>query len=158
MMLAGALLLVICAGLFALVDRREALASQAKPEDSQPPAAVNRQGGFKLVLRHRYLLLIAAFSLLFNWVNSNGEYMLSKVTTETMTEAVQQGLITEQQKGDRIAATYASFFSYVNIAGVVLQTFVVSRLVRWLGLSKAFLFLPVISIANAGIVAFLPFK
>jgi AAA family ATP:ADP antiporter len=156
MLLAGAVMLVICAGLFALVERREAAALRAAPPDSEPVAPVNRQGGFRLVLRHRYLLLMGAFSLLFNWVNSNGEFMLSKVITEAMDEAVQKGLLTEQQKGDQIAATYASFFSYVNIAGVILQTFVVSRLVRWLGVSRAFVFLPVISIANAAIVAFLP--
>jgi AAA family ATP:ADP antiporter len=159
MLLVAAALLGACAFLFAMVERREkserAQETPAAAADA-PAAAQDKHGGFELVLKHRYLLFIALFSLLFNWVNSNGEYMLSKVIKADAAAAVARGEIDAKQVGDLIGATYANFFFYVNVAGVLLQTFVVSRLVRWLGLSKAFLFLPVIAIANASIVAFLP--
>ena len=156
MLLAAALLLVACAVLFGLVERRESAPRSTEQSASDPPPEGNKQGGFKLVLKHRYLLLIALFALLYNWVNTNSEYMLSKVIKADIAAAVARGEISAKQVGDAIGATYASFFFYVNVLGVLLQTFVVSRLVRALGLSKAFLFLPVISIVNAGIVAFLP--
>ena len=34
-------------------------------------------GGIGLVLRDRYLLLIALFVVLLNWINSTGEYILA---------------------------------------------------------------------------------
>jgi ATP:ADP antiporter, AAA family len=155
MLLVAAVLLGACAFLFAVVERREQRQGET-PAEADAPAVRDKHGGFELVLKHRYLLFIALFSLLFNWVNSNGEYMLSKVIKADAAAAVQRGEIDAKQVGDLIGATYANFFFYVNVAGVLLQTFVVSRLVRWFGLSKAFLFLPAIAIANASIVAFIP--
>jgi AAA family ATP:ADP antiporter len=155
MLLVAAVLLGACAFLFAVVERREHRQGET-PAEADAPGTRDKHGGFELVLKHRYLLFIALFSLLFNWVNSNGEYMLSKVIKADAAAAVQRGEIDAKQVGDLIGATYANFFFYVNVAGVLLQTFVVSRLVRWFGLSKAFLFLPAIAIANASIVAFIP--
>lgn len=156
MLLLAAVLLVGCAALFWLVHRREH--AKASPEEarvaSEPPG--EKSGGFRLVLRHRYLLLLALFALLYNWVNTNGEYMLSKLIKADVTAAVAQGKLEAKEAGNAIGAAYASFFFYVNLAGVLLQTFVVSRVVKWLGLSKAFLFLPVLALGNAAIVAFVP--
>jgi AAA family ATP:ADP antiporter len=156
MLLLAALLLVLCSALFWSVERRQASA----PEPAAPPAGDSKpkqtQGGFALVMRHRYLLLLALFSLVFNWTNSNSEYMLSKLIKADAAATAAREHLGEQQIGDLIGATYANFFFYVNVLGVLLQTFVVSRVVKRLGLSKAFLFLPVISIANASIVAFIP--
>ena len=156
MLLIAAGLLALCALLFALVERREVATAKATPSEPPSAEAHDKHGGFALVLRHRYLLLIALFSLLFNWVNSNSEYMLSKLIKADAAAAVARGEISAKQMGNAIGATYAGFFFYVNVAGVLLQTFVVSRVVRWFGLSRAFLFLPVISMANAAIVAFVP--
>jgi ATP:ADP antiporter, AAA family len=156
MLLVAAGLLAACAALFFLVERREKPAREkpASKPDASPAEEPRKSGGFALVLKYRYLLLLALFSLIFNWVNSNGEYMLSKVIKADISARF-PGL-NDNQLGDKIAAAYADFFRYVNWAGLILQTFVVSRVVRWFGLSKAFLFLPVLSIANASIVAFLP--
>jgi ATP:ADP antiporter, AAA family len=156
MLLVAAGLLVACAGLYWLVERREK--DDAAPDSRQrdEPSKHGKSGGFRLVLRHRYLLLIALFALIYNWVNTNGEYMLSKLIKADAAAAVARGQISAKQMGDAIGAAYADFFFYVNVAGVLLQTFVVSRLVKWLGLSKAFLFLPALAVANASIVAFLP--
>jgi AAA family ATP:ADP antiporter len=156
MLLVAAGLLVACAGLYWAIERREkADAAPDSPKRRDTPEK-NKRGGFRLVLGHRYLLLLAAFALVYNWVNTNGEYMLSKLIKADAAAAVARGEITAKQVGDSIGAAYADFFFYVNVAGVLLQTFVVSRVVKWLGLSKAFLFLPALAFANATIVAFLP--
>jgi AAA family ATP:ADP antiporter len=158
MPLLAAGLLAVCAVLFWLVERREGTATKAKAKPLAPPpvSARHHVGGFGLVLRYRYLALIAAFSLIYNWVNSNGEYILSKLITADVAAALQRGEIAPTQVKPMIGAAYADFFFYVNVSGVLLQMFVVSRLVKWLKLSRAFLFLPVLALANASIVIFLP--
>lgn len=168
MLLVAAGLLVACAGLYWLVERREQASQPPDSRKGEPPSSKSegegksegngegKSGGFRLVLSHRYLLLMALFALVYNWVNSNGEYMLSKLIKADAAAAVARGQITAKQLGDTIGAAYADFFFYVNVAGVLLQTFVVSRVVKWLGLSKAFLFLPALAVANAAVVAFLP--
>lgn len=156
MLLVAAGLLLGCAGLYWLVEQREKADLPPDSRRDEQPSSKSKRGGFRLVLSHRYLLLIALFALVYNWVNSNGEYMLSKLIKADAAAAVARGQITAKQLGDTIGAAYADFFFYVNVAGVLLQTFVVSRLVKWLGLSKAFLFLPALAVANAAVVAFLP--
>lgn len=156
MLLVAAGLLVACAGIYWVVERREQGGKAPDSRKAEEPPKDSKRGGFRLVLGHRYLLLIALFALIYNWVNSNGEYMLSKLIKADAAAAVARGQITAQQLGDTIGATYADFFFYVNVTGVLLQTFVVSRLVKWLGLPKAFLFLPALAVANAAVVAFLP--
>lgn len=157
MLLVAALLLVICAAIYLLVERREGQPDASTPAtgSSLTPRA-ERKGGFSLVIGYRYLLLIAGFSLLYNWVNSNGEYMLSKLIKADAAAAVQRGEIRPDQAGSAIGAAYADFFFYVNVLGVLLQTFVVSRLVRFFKLPAAFLFLPVLALGNAFIFAFVP--
>jgi AAA family ATP:ADP antiporter len=154
MLLVGAFLLVVCSALFWLVERRE-----GKPTAQEPAAGSDgksRKGGFALVLSHRYLLLLALFSLVYNWVNSNGEYMLSKLIKDDVEVLIAKGQLAVEDKGNAIGAAYADFFFYVNVAGVVLQTFVVSRLVKWFKLPTAFLFMPVLALGNAFVFAFVP--
>jgi len=167
MLLVAAGLLAACSGLFWLVERREqgqasgakkAPAGDAKDakdaKDPKDPKA--RRGGFGLVLSHRYLLLIAVFSLIYNWVNSNGEYMLSKLIKADVEALIAHGQLPAAEKGHAIGAAYADFFFYVNVAGVILQTFVVSRLVKWFKLPAAFLFMPILALGNAFVFAFVP--
>ncbi len=159
MLLVAGGILVVCAALYWLVERREGKPTASAPAQAQakdgPPDA-SKKGGFGLVLSHRYLLLIALFALVYNWVNTNGEYMLSKLIKADAQALVAQGKISANDMGNAIGAAYADFFFYVNVAGVVLQTFVVSRLIRWLKLPTVFLFLPAIALGNAFIFAFVP--
>lgn len=159
MLLVAAGLLVVCAVLYLLVERREGHPEQAAPA-SRPGGDDKKQskkGGFTLVLGQRYLLLIALFALIYNWVNSNGEYMLSRVIQEEAAKAISAGELAAKDKGSAIGAAYADFFFYVNVAGVLLQTFVVSRVVRWLKLPTAFLFMPLLALTNGFLFAFVPF-
>ncbi|MDF3068112.1 MAG: carrier protein family protein [Polyangiaceae bacterium] len=159
MLLVAAGLLVLCAGLYFLVERREG--NQAEQAPASKPAngeeKKSKKGGFALVLGQRYLLLIALFALIYNWVNSNGEYMLSRVIQEEALKLINEGKLAAKDKGSAIGAAYADFFFYVNVAGVVLQTFVVSRVVRWLKLPTAFLFMPALALTNGFLFAFVPF-
>lgn len=108
------------------------------------------EGGFSLVASNRYLLLLASFSLLFTFVNTNGEYILSKLVT-TAFQA-----LPEEDKPGWIGAFYGEFFFYVNVLGVLLQTFAVSRIVKHGGLRIAFLVLPVLVLLSSMAVAAIP--
>ena len=47
--------------------------AQASAEES-----FGTENAFAMVVRHRYLLLIALLMLLLNWVNTTGEYILGR--------------------------------------------------------------------------------
>lgn len=162
MLLVAAGLLVLCALLFRLVELREAKRLEGRPSrapeprSGPPDSKEQKHGAFQIVFQHRYLLLIALFSLVFTWVNSNGEYLLSKLIKAAAQEAVAHGEIAKSGIGAYIGAAYGDFFFVVNVIGLILQTFVVSRLVKWLGLGTAFFIFPVIAFGSASAFLFLP--
>ena len=51
--------------------------SRAVAHQRRDPPRARALGGIALVLRDRYLLLIAVFVLLLNWINSTGEFILA---------------------------------------------------------------------------------
>jgi AAA family ATP:ADP antiporter len=154
MLLVAAAILTFSSGLFVLTDRRET-GVRAAPPPSKADAAP-RAGAFKLVVTHRYLVLVALFSLVFSWVNTNGEYMLGKLVKESALAAVQRGEISASEQGRFIGEAYSEFFFYVNVVGVLLQSFVVSRLVKIAGFRLSFFIMPAIALGNALTVAFFP--
>ncbi len=149
-------LLASCALLFHAVARRErdALGRDEAPDRKGETTPTAPEGAFEMVWRHRYLGLLAAFSLVFTFVNTNGEYVLSKLFKKAATEAVAAGVAADV--GDYLTAAYAGFFKYVNLAGAFLQLFVVSRIVKYTGFRTAFLVLPVIALLGATGAALFP--
>ncbi|MCL7984590.1 MAG: MFS transporter [marine benthic group bacterium] len=122
-------------------------------------AGVEREkggGAFSLVFRSRYLLLIALLVLFMNWVNTTGEYILGSVVEDAARGAVAAGTADGQSVGQYIGSFYSDFFAVVNVAGLLLQLFVVSRIVKYLGIRIAILFLPIIALGSYGLIAFLP--
>lgn len=113
-------------------------------------------GAFQLVLGNRYLLLIALMMMVLNWVNTTGEYILSRAVTQDAQALVARGGGGGRSEGEVIGAFYSSFFSGVNLVGLLLQLFVVSRLLKWFGVRAALLVLPCIALLGYGILAFLP--
>lgn len=136
--------------------------------DATPPSAPEastdderKEGAFALVFRHKYLLLIALFSLVFTFVNTNGEYILSVLVKAKAKEAAAAAGIV----GDAAVRTftkeygttfYGDFFLWVNVIGVGLQAFAVSRIVKLGGLRVALFVLPVISLFDSLALLTLP--
>jgi AAA family ATP:ADP antiporter len=149
MMLGAAAVLCVCIALFAFVDGRErggrgaqAGAAAQKPVIDGPALA--------LLLRDRYVLLIAALVFLLNCVNTNGEYVLDR----TLLAAVSDG-----SHGDPsafVGAFKAEYFGWVNVIGVVLQLFVVSRILTRLGVRAALFILPLVAFASYGMIVAVP--
>ncbi|WP_234022800.1 NTP/NDP exchange transporter [Sorangium cellulosum] len=91
MMLLAAGVLLVCLWLTRLVHRHElaragAGAGAAAAKADAPPGGA--AGGFGLIARDRYLLLIAGLTLVLNWVNSTGEYILDRTLIESATSAL----------------------------------------------------------------------
>ncbi len=115
-------------------------------------AGAKKESAYALVFKNKYLLLVAIFTLVFSLVNTSGEYMLSSLTAKAATAATH----TSEEKREWIAASFGSFFFYVNLAGVVIQTFLVSRIVKYGGLKVGFMIFPVVALLSAGVIVALP--
>ena len=61
-----------------------------------------------------------------------------------------------RQSARPIGQFYATYFTYVNVLGLVLQLFVVSRVVKYLGVPIGVMILPVLSLTAYGVIMFLP--
>lgn len=157
----GAVLLAVSTALTLWVSRREDAVAEKKkgekPEEPKPetPEEADR-GPFAMVFKNRYLLLIAMFSLVFTLVNTNGEYVKDELIPALANERGAAMGLGKEAIDDLRSALFGQFYNYVNIAGVLLQSFVVSRVVKYVGFKKAFFILPFIALADATVIALLP--
>lgn len=131
-------------------------------ESAAPAAPLERKGGFSLVLRSRYLLLFAAMLVLLNFVNTIGEYILDRYVTAAAQEkvaaavAAAPGLDAKARLGVErafIGEFKGNYLTGVNVTALVLQAFVVSRLVRFGGIAAALLFMPLVSLGSYAFAA-----
>jgi len=126
---------------------------QAKKAETEP---LGKQGGFQLVLQDRYLLWIAVLTVLLNVVNSTGGFLLDKLVeidsitrfgTDPATEAIRKSANT---------VFYGSFNATVNLVGFLVQLFLTSRVMRYMGVRGALFILPVLALVNYSIIAVAP--
>ncbi len=136
-------------------------ARHAAPEDSRciecefvKPRFESLFGGFAVVLSDQYLRLIALFVVLLNWINSTGEYILSEMVVRWA-----DGQVAADAAADKealIAWFYGNFSFWVTLIALLVQTFVVARLLRYLGVSRSLMILPLISAVGYAVIAFIP--
>jgi AAA family ATP:ADP antiporter len=170
LMLVAALLLGSCMALANWVNALEQRSAQKEAKRTEAEKPLARGDGFKLVVGSRYLLLIALLMIVVNAVNTTGEFILGKKVTEEARHAVE---IADRQPPAREAAStstmdtkklehefigkfYGNFFFWVNLCTAVIQLFLVSRILKYLGVSTALFFLPVIALGGYSLVAMLP--
>lgn len=149
LMLVAAGVLVLCVGLFLVVHRRMAEVSATRHEAESEPIAKASIGD---LLQSRYLLLMGGLMLLLNCVNSNGEYLLDRTLLETLKT---NGM------DHKAAMTYigefkGDFFRWVNLIGVLLQLFVVSRILQFFGVRRALFVLPFVAALSYGTLLLMP--
>ena len=109
-----------------------------------------------MVFRTRYLLLIGLMLMLLNWINTTGEYILGSIVKDTASAMIAAGEAPGLNEGQLIGDFYAKYFSLVNGLGLVLQLFVVSRIVKHAGVAWAVMVLPALSFGAYNILVFLP--
>lgn len=154
-------LLLVAAGvlglsllLFNWTDRRALRDNDRQAETAQ--TVIGGQGPFRMVLSDRYLLLMALVILLLNCINSAGEYILSSIVKQAADAQVAAGTMSHADVRRFIGAFYSDYFGIVNLVGMVLQLFVVSRLIKWIGVPAALLVLPVVALGSYAVAALLP--
>jgi ATP:ADP antiporter, AAA family len=149
MMEVAAAILLLHLGLYRVVAARMAVAA-GRP--AQEP--IKAGNGFALVLKSPYLRLVALFLVLVNIVNTMGELTLSQALVAHADAQLAQDSAFDKE-GFFLAFTWGYLF-WTNLAAILLQAFVVSRLVKRFGMRGAVLALPFVALggyafASAGV-------
>jgi ATP/ADP translocase len=118
---------------------------------AQAEEPLSADSAFALLARDRFLLLLAGLTLLLNWVNSNGEYILDRTLLATL---AREGHTLDAAAF--IGRFKADYFGWVNVCGMVLQLFVVSRVLTRLGVRAALFFLPIVALGGYGVLLAAP--
>jgi AAA family ATP:ADP antiporter len=154
LMLVAALLL-LATTLLAGPERR------AVPDGSRAIAAEHGKpvskllGGIGLVLRDRYLRLVALLVVLLNWINTTGEFILADfVQRGAARQAAASGGALDA--GALIAAFYGNFQFWVTVVGLLIQLFLVARIYRNFGIRGALVIHPFVVAIGYGLLAVSP--
>ena len=117
-----------------------------------------------MVFQSRYLGLVALLLVLLNLVNTVGEFILGNAVVAAA-DAQVAAQVAGFNKEAFIGAFYGHYFLWTNLATIVIQAFVVSRIVKRFGMRGALLALPIVSLcaystaaAGAGLFALLYVK
>ena len=110
--------------------------------------------GFEIVLRSRYLILIAGSVIVLNFINTNGEYILATLVTDW----ARDGSVDNPggSAANAIALFYSRYFFITTLLGFLIQLLLVARLFERWGIAGALLVLPVLMIANYSLLALFP--
>jgi AAA family ATP:ADP antiporter len=142
-------LLVVHLTLYWAVNRREAARSE------QAVAAAHTTlvgpGGFSLVLASPYLRLIALLLVLLNIVNTTGEYIVSRLAVAAANAAVAADPALSREAF--IGSFYGNYFLWVNVFAVLIQAFLVSRIVKYLGIAGIILAMPLVAFGAYSVIA-----
>jgi AAA family ATP:ADP antiporter len=156
LLLAAAAILTLSLILFNVIDLRGPASRQSMAQDPKADVPIGAGNAFALVLRNRYLLLMALVIFLLNWVNSAGEYILAVIVKHAADAEVAVGTLSAGERRWFIAAFFADYFQIVNLAGMVLQLFVVSRVVKYLGVPVALCIVPFVALGSYVTAALIP--
>ena len=154
LMLVAAALLGVFMAILNVVNAREG--ARAPEARKQADSALGKEGGFQLVLRQRYLLLIGLLTLTVQVTNTNGNYILDETLAGVARAAVAAGTAGGLSEGQFIGSFRADMDFYQNVLVALIQFFLVSRIFRYLGVGGALFILPTLAFINYGIFAAVP--
>ncbi|MEP7314188.1 MAG: putative Ig domain-containing protein [Pseudomonadota bacterium] len=153
----GLMILAACtlgATLLLASPERAAVPSESRAESLERPSVTpHLLGGIGLVLRDRYLLLIAVFVVLLNWINSTGEFILAdymKAHAQATVAAVGGDIKVV------LAELYGNFNFWVTLIGLAIQLLLVARIYRAVGVRGALMVQPIILAVGYGLLALAP--
>lgn len=112
----------------------------------EQPAAPNNDGPFKPIFSHRYLASAAFLILIFNWVLTSGDIILFGFVQEALEAQYDGSTDLAQYIETYTTAFYGDLYFWINLFGLLLQAFVVSRLMRLGGFGLLIITTPVIAI------------
>ena len=142
-------LLVVHLLIYWIVNRREAgRTGQAR---AAAQTTLGGPGGFRLVFDSPYLRLIALVLVLLNIVNTTGEYILGRLVVGAASAAAAANPALSRESF--IGSFYGSYFFWVNVAALLIQAFLVSRIVKYLGIAGVILALPLVALGAYSTIA-----
>jgi AAA family ATP:ADP antiporter len=161
-MLVALIPLAAALSLVAWTDRRGTYGSPSDWTTSRwkEPAAPNNEGPFALIFRHHYLTATALMILVFSWIVASGDNILFAIVQESLAEELaafrSDPAVFQEMLRDATTAFYGDLYFWVNLVGLILQAFIVSRILRFGGMQALLLTTPIISLAAYASMAFAP--
>jgi AAA family ATP:ADP antiporter len=151
----GAGLLMAGMGLAVIVHRwEERHPDPARAQKCVEP--VGDEGPFELIGSDRYLMLIAVYVVVFNLLDTSGDYIFSRLLVD---QSIVHYGASAAAIGDRerfVGEMFGRFYSYANLAGLLLQAFLVSRVFKWVGVGRAVLVQPCVVLAGYALLLATP--
>jgi len=118
---------------------------QEKLKDKE---TLSSEGGFQLLLHDRYLMLIAILTVLLNIVSLSGDFIFGKLLVDQTNVIVGSGAALMKARKAYIGGFYASYYEWTNIVSFIIQTFLVSRIFKRIGVRGSLFILPAISVVT----------
>ena len=121
-------------------------------EEKVKEQPLKKGGGFRLVLKSRYLLFYALLIFFLNYVNYTGENIWGLTVDKAATKAVQLGTTGGLDKTQFIGSVYSDYQFLYNLVALLVQLFLVSRIFKWFGITGALLIFPFIALGGYSLV------
>lgn len=138
---------LICATLILWrIETKDAATGQT-PKIAPDTRSEDPRSVWAIVTSNRYILLIGLFVFLLNWVQTNGENILFAALQESIEAA---GPLTAESRAAATADAYARIYVWVGLIGLLIQAFLVSRLLRYGGMAGMLLIPPFVSLVSNG--------
>lgn len=159
-------ILVVCIVLAVIIHNKEVRRAAGAADTPGAPSSaleahrkaqeqpLKRGGGFRLVFKSRYLLLVALVIGVYNFVNANGEYMITRVISNLADKAIASGEALAMSKEQIVNNFFADYQFLTGVLTILIQLFLVSRIFKWVGIRGALLFLPVIALFGYSLITF----
>jgi AAA family ATP:ADP antiporter len=144
LLLIAAAMLVSCVVIARYLHRRSVREQSQDGATAEKP--LGKEGGFALIGKDRYLLMIAVLTVLLNIVNTSGEFLLSKIVVQQAETAFPGGHEMFAAREKFVGEFYGNYFGWTNLIGLLLQTFATSRIFAALGVGGALLIGPGIAL------------
>jgi AAA family ATP:ADP antiporter len=144
-----AALLAVHLFIYWIVNRREG--GRGGQPRTAAQTTLGGPGGFRLVFNSPYLRLIALLLVLLNIVNTTGEYILGRLVVAAAGAAAAANPALSRESF--IGSFYGSYFFWVNVAALVIQAFLVSRIVKYVGIAGVILALPLVALGAYSTIA-----
>lgn len=160
LLLVAAAALAVSIVLYRVVDHRE---RDTVKVVAVKPTKADRRGGFTLVIKDRYLRLLAVMLLVATIINTTGEYVVGKMATDrSVTYAAEQAALpaavaltpdarataVHDAQGQFISGFYSNYYTIVNLLSALLQALVVAWLLTRLGIRRSLFVMPLVVLAG----------
>lgn len=124
------------------------------------PAVPANIGPFSMILKHRYLTATAAMIMVFTWVVTSGDNILFGIVQESFahkySELLNDPEAFEFVMREATTAFYGDLYFWVNLSTLLLQAFVVSRILSFGGMRALLYATPFVSLAVYTSMIFAP--